>query len=148
MSVRAPSIAFAMLLFLWSGTAAAERTAVLITNEQCPVSDLSKLQIRKAYLGILVTAGDYEIRPLRLTADEDLNRVFLQNIVAMSEKSYQRRALSLAVKFGTPRPDEFSSLEQAVEAMRKTTCSVIFLWASTAAAIDESKVVTVLWRGD
>ena len=145
---RLLAIASIALLLLLPGTAAAARAVVLVTNESCPVSQLSNLDIRKAYLGVSVSVDGYGIRPLRLVADPELNQIFFQAIVAMSEKSYERRALSLAVKFGTPRPEEFTVLDEALDALRRTTCGVLFLWGREASTADGNKMIKVLWRGD
>lgn len=148
MILRLPAFASMTLLFLLSGTAAAERMVVLVTNNGCPISELSYLDIRKAYVGIAVTAEGEPIRPIRLIEDSDLDRIFFQTIVAMSEKSYERRALSLTLKLGTPRPEEFSDLDKALAALRRTTCGVLFLWANDIPATGDSKTIKVLWRGD
>ena len=145
---RSPSLGLVTLLCLWSATATAERTAVLVTNSRCPVSELSSLEIRKAYLGVAVSHDGYAVRPLRLTSDPDLNRVFFQAIVAMSEKSYERRALSLALKFGTPRPEEFASREGALAALERVDCGLLYLWANDVEHFENTKVIKALWRGD
>ena len=139
-------VALACLL-LWSGAASAERTVVLITGQECPVAELSNLEIRKAYLGVTVRARDQTIHPLRLVADAALNRVFFQNIVAMSEKSYARRALSLALKFGTPRPSEYFDLGQALRALQRSTCGILFLWEEDVPEDGETREIGRLWQG-
>jgi hypothetical protein len=144
---RTTAIVALAFLFLWSGTASAERTVVLIANQECPVVELSNLDIRKAYLGLTVRAGDQAVRPLRLVADAALNRVFFQNIVAMSEKSYARRALSLALKFGTPRPAEFPDLGQALRALQKSTCGILFLWEQDVPENGATREIGRLWQG-
>lgn len=148
MIMRLLAIVPVALLLLWPGTVAAERTVVLMTNQSCPISDLSRLQIRKAYLGVSVKVDDSVVRPLRLTTDPELSKIFFQAVVAMSEKSYQRRTLSLALKFGTPRPDEFSNLEDALDALEQSVCGIIFLWAEYAAMNPNGKTIRVLWRGE
>ena len=147
MSLRLPAFVSVALLFLTPGIAVAERSVVLLANEDCPITELSNLEIRKAYVGIAVVSGGQQIRPIRLTADPELNRIFFQTIVAMSEKSYERRALSLTLKFGTPRPVELSDVGQVVAALRQSTCGVAFLWADDASTISNTKIVRVLWRG-
>jgi hypothetical protein len=136
------------MLFLCPGTVMAERIVVLVTSEHCPVSDLSNLDIRKAYLGISVSVDGNSIQPSRLTSDPELNRIFFQAIVAMSEKSYERRALSLTVQLGTPRPEEFDNLAEALDFLDKTPCGMIFLWAEDAAMNDNAKLIKVIWHGD
>lgn len=147
MNPRIVAIVSAALLCLLSEAAWAERRVVLLTNDRCPVSTLSNLEVRKAYLGVSVSVGEQRLRPLRLVADKELNQIFFQTIVAMSEKSYNRRALSLAVKFGTPRPEEYSSLDEALNDLQRSICSVIFLWAQDA-DLQDTKEIRVLWQGD
>lgn len=147
MRLRLPAFVSVALLFLLPGTAVAERMVVLLTNEACPISELSFLDIRKAYVGITVIADGKPIRPIRLISDPELDRIFFQTIVAMSEKSYERRALSLTLRFGTPRPEEFSALGEVISALRESTCGVTFLWSNDASAISDTKAIKVLWRG-
>ena len=147
MSLRVLAVISAAVLCLLSGTAGGERSVILLTNGRCPVSTLSNLDIRKAYLGVSVSVKDERIRPLRLVSDTELNQVFFQTIVAMSEKSYNRRALSLTVKFGTPRPKEFTSLDEALDDLQRSICGVIFLWARDA-DLPETRELRVLWQGD
>ena len=144
---RTAAFAALAVLLLWSGAVSAERTVVLITRQECPVAELSNLEIRKAYLGVTVRADEQTIHPLRLVADAALNRVFFQNIVAMSEKSYARRALSLALKFGTPRPAEFPDLGRALEALQKRSCGILFLWEQDVPDDGETKEIGRLWQG-
>jgi hypothetical protein len=142
-----PAVLLAWLV-LWNGTALAERSVVLVTNDHCSISKLSNLEIRKAYLGVTVSVGGQAIRPLRLAGDPELDQVFFQTIVAMSEKSYERRALSLALKFGTPRPTAHESVEQALATLERTPCGVLFLWAEDARRSNNTKTIRVLWQGN
>ena len=126
----------------------AERTVVLITSESCPVQEISTLDIRKAYLSVAVTVDGHTIRPFRLGGDELLSQIFYQSIVAMSQKSYERRALSMALKYGTPRPAVFDDIESAAEAVRRLQCSVLYVWAEDADSLDGVRIIKLLWQGD
>ena len=148
MKLRPTSVAALACLLLSAGVAADNHSVVLVTNDRCPVSDLSRLEIRKSYLGVNVRVDDQPIRPLRLVGDPELDQVFFQTVVAMSEKSYERRALSLALKFGTPRPAEHESVEQALAALQRTPCGVLFLWEDDVEASSNTKKLRVLWRGN
>ena len=128
--------------------AVAERSVVLVTGESCPMSEISMLDVRKAYLGVAVSVDGGIIRPFRLGGDEMLNQVFYQSIVAMSEKSYDRRVLSLALKYGTPRPPVFDDIESAVAALRRAKCSIIYLWKKDADDLAGVKTIKLLWQGE
>ena len=136
------------LLLLLPVTVAAERTVVLVTGESCPIERLAPLNVRKAYLGVAVTVDSYHIVPLRLTSDKQLNRVFFQSIVAMSRKSYERRAVSLALRFGTPRPIEIDNLDMALRVIRRIECSIVYAWSDDILEQDGIKVLQPLWQGE
>ena len=146
--IRYCEIAVFIVLLLVPEIAAAERTVVLVTGESCPVERLNRLDVRKAYLGVAVTINSNHIRPLRVTGDAQLDRVFFQSIVAMSRKSYERRAVSLALRFGTPRPMELDDVETALQVVQRIECSIVYTWSSDIIPRDGLKVLQTLWQGE
>jgi len=126
----------------------AERRVVLITGESCPVQEISTLDIRKAYLSVVVSVDGNTIRPFRLSGDEMLSQIFYQSIVAMSKKSYERRSLSMTLKFGTPRPAVFEDVDSAADAVRRLRCSVLYLWKEDADSLEGVRIIKLLWQGD
>jgi hypothetical protein len=153
MECRVPvrrSSATLFLLLLWalvSVAVADERTVVLVTGSGCPISGIDNLDLRKVYLGVGVSIDGSHIRPVRLRGDDQLDRIFFQIIVAMSRKSYERRALSLALKFGAPRPMEYTELGEALDAVRRMQCGIVYTWADEIAGEPGIKVLKPLWRG-
>lgn len=146
--IRYSAIAAFVALLLLPIMATADRTVVLVTSESCPVERLDALDVRKVYLGIAVSLDGNHIRPLRFTGDEQLNRIFFQSIVAMSRKSYEKRALSLALRFGTPRPAEISDLDMALGIVRRVECSIVYAWSDELVGRDGIKVLQPLWHGE
>lgn len=146
--IRHSAIAGLIALLLLPIMATADRTVVLVTGESCPVEKLDPLDVRKVYLGITVSLNGNHIRPLRFTGDEQLNRIFFQSIVAMSRKSYEKRALSLALRFGTPRPPEISDLDMALGIVRRIDCSIVYAWSDELTGRDGIKILQPLWRGE
>ena len=146
--IRHSAIAVFIALLLLPIMATADRTVVLVTGESCPVEKLDVLDVRKVYLGIAVTLDGNHIRPLRFTGDEQLNRIFFQSIVAMSRKSYEKRALSLALRSGTPRPAEIDDLDVALGIVRRVECSIVYAWSDELAGRDGIKILQPLWHGE
>ena len=132
--------------WLLSGAAASADTVVLVTGENCPVDDISTLDVRKAYLGVRVMADGRRLRPILMRGDEKLEQVFYQSVVAMSKKSYERRRLSLALKYGTPRLDELDELSAVAEALRSEECTIIYMWGHDAANLPGVKTIRLLWQ--
>ena len=137
-------LAFALLCL--PGVAAAEQQLVLVTADSCPADEISMLDVRKAYLGIGVELQDLQIRAYRLVRDERIERIFFQNVVAMSQITYERRMLSLMLKYGTPRLREFTTTDALAEALQKRECGIGYMWREQAFSYPSLKVIRVLWQ--
>jgi hypothetical protein len=137
---------FIGLLALTRQVHPADRAVSLITSDDCPMETISALDIRKAYLGIRVSFDERPIEAFRLTSDEALNRVFFQSVVAMSEKTYERRRLLLFVKYGQPRPREFDAVDKLVAAVQSAPCSIAYVWEHKVAQDKGVKAIKVLWQ--
>lgn len=148
MSLRFTSIVLVALYCLIPALANAQRTVVLVTNESCPMETISTLDVRKAYFGIVVNIEGAIVRPFRLNNDSKLNQIFLQSVIAMSEKTYERRLLSLVLKYGTPRPDEFSNVDALASALRQSDCGIAYVFKRDADELDGIKTVKLLWQGE
>jgi len=138
----------AAALLLPIDDARAERTVVLVTGKTCPVSELSSLDVRKAYLGVAVRVDGHRLTPIQFVGDELLDQVFYQSIVSMSHKSYERRALSLAIKYGTPRPLKAESSADVAEAIEEYKCGIVYLWKEDADRLTMVRTVRTLWQGE
>jgi ABC-type phosphate transport system substrate-binding protein len=123
----------------------AAHQVVLVTASDSPLSELDSLQLRKIYLGFGVKSDGRAITAYRNTADEALNRIFLQTVVAMSEKAYTRRQLSLVLRKGVPRVAEFDDPEKLLAALKKNPYSISYMWKEDAISSSEVKILRVLW---
>jgi hypothetical protein len=119
---------------------------VLVTGESCPLTNLSTLDLRKAYLGVAVNVDGRQLRPILMRGDERLEQIFYQSVVAMSKKSYERRRLSLALKYGTPRLAEFDDIAAVSEALRSEECAITYLWGRDAESLQGVKTIRLLWQ--
>jgi len=127
-------------------TSWADVAVVLVTHKDSPIQGISSLDIRKVYLGISVTVDGNTIRALRRRDDERLNQIFLQSVMAMSERSYERRLLSLVLKFGTPRPEEVGDSDELLESLVRIPSSIAYMWKSDAEADSRVRIIEVLWQ--
>jgi len=135
------------VLLLLSMTASwAQDAVVLVTSSESPITDISSLDIRKAYLGIKVSITGSTVRPLRQRGDDRLNLIFLQSVIAMSQKSYERRLLSMMLKYGTPRPDEVRGREAVITRLESNYFAIAYMWQSDAESDSRVKIVKVLWQ--
>lgn len=131
---------------LIAGAAKSGASVVLVTAETCPLDSISTLDLRKAYLGVTVTVDGHRVRPILMRGDEKLEQIFYQSVVAMSKKSYERRRLSLALKYGTPRLAEFDEVATVSEVLRNDGCTITFIWGHDAEALQGIKTIKLLWQ--
>lgn len=129
----------------WTAVRAAQQV-VLVAGEDSPIENLSLLELRKAYFGIVVRHDNQIIRPFRNSSDPQLRQIFLQSVVAMSERSYERRLFSLTLKSGRPRPEVFTDQDVLVRALRKNPYSISYMWRSDAEQSTGIKVIKLLWH--
>lgn len=146
--VRKPGLQFLLcvVLMLPMTASAADDAVVLVTSSDSPIADISSLDIRKVYLGISVTIAGSTVRPLRQRGDDRLNLIFLQSVIAMSRKSYERRLLSMVLKYGTPRPGEVSDREALVARIERDPYAIGYMWKSDAESDPRVRTIKVLWQ--
>jgi len=133
-------------IMLCMEVAVAGHQAVLVTSSTSPIQDIDSLELRKLFLGFNVTRDGKFVKGLRNTEDDDLNSIFLQSVVAMSEKSYERRHLSLTLRKGIPRPLEYDKSENLLKALSKNPYSVSYMWKESAEDNPDLKILRVLWE--
>lgn len=145
---RQALLSLVVLTCLLADSVRAERSVVLVTREGCAMETISMLDIRKAYFGIAVSYQGHVVRAFRLNSDVDLSRVFFQTVVAMSEKSYERRLLSMLLKYGTPRPPEFEDVAALAAALRRSDCGIAYLWLDDVTSEKNLRSIRLLWQSD
>lgn len=135
-----------VLIMLSAESSWAEATVVLVTGKGSPIEHISSLDIRKAYLGILVKIDEKTVHPVRRRDDKHLNQIFLQSVIAMSQRSYERRLLSLLLRLGTPRPVMVNDNDALVQMLTSRPIAIGYMWKSDAEADDRVRIIKVLWQ--
>jgi len=143
---RVLKLLFFIIAMMSTQAAVAELAVVLVTDSESPIREMSSLEIRKAYMGVSVSVSDQSVRALRRRDDDRLNKIFLQSVIAMSQRSYERRLLSLVLRFGTPRPIEVRSPQELSELLERIPASVSYMWKSDAEADPNVRIIKVLWQ--
>lgn len=133
-------------LTLAAHVSAEDAAVVLVTGKDSPIEVITSLETRKIYFGISVTMEGRTIRALRRRDDERLNQIFLQSVIAMSQRSYERRLLSLVLKFGTPRPEEVKSRDRLLKLLAENLPTITYMWKSDAEADPRVRIIRVLWQ--
>ena len=83
---------------------------VLIVSADSKVEQLDSLEVRKLFLGLTVTYNGDRLRPVLDEADARVKEIFLQNIVSMSDTTYDRSLLRLALIQGQIKPIAYKDI--------------------------------------
>jgi hypothetical protein len=125
----------------------AQEALVLIAHRDLALDSLGSLDIRKLYLGFVIR--DEQNQPIRAIlngSDGHLWNTFLQSVMGMSDKSYERRVLTLTLQSGRVRPHIVMDLEQLLQAVETEPNAVAFAWQRDIEGHDNLKVLRVLWQ--
>jgi hypothetical protein len=140
--------ATAMLLTLLAAgpRALADEQLVLIVSADSPIVQLDSLQIRKLFLGMTVTQHGTRLRPVLNQTDTRVKEIFLQNIVSMSEITYDRSLLRLTLIQGQRQPTVYQDMALLLKAVAADPSAVSYAWSKDVAHDPRIKILRVLWH--
>ena len=133
------SVAFTM-------RASADETLVLIVSADSKVAQLDSLEVRKLFLGMTVTHNGDRLRPLLNEAEPRLKDVFLQNVVSMTDMTYDRRLLRLALQGGRSLPATYTDKGMLIDTVAADPTAVSFTWGKDVQHDKRIRILRVLWH--
>ncbi len=128
-----------------SGTVSAADRLVLIVSADSKVEQLDSLEVRKLFLGLTVIHNGDRLRPVLDEADPRVKEIFLQNIVSMSDSTYDRNVLRLALIQGQIKPIAYKDIDLLIKAVIADPTAVSYAWAKDVAHNSRIKILRVLW---
>jgi hypothetical protein len=134
-----------LLLCLATQAGATSHTLVLVVRADSKLSDLDSLTVRKLFLGLPVLIDGTPLHPVRNRSDPQLDPIFLQQIVAMSQSAYDRQILIGINRQGWLRPAEVTTTARVLDALYADSNAVSFMWLHDAANNPRIRVIRVLW---
>ncbi len=145
-AVNRTCIALLLLLFAGLGRLyAAERQVVLVVSAESSLQDLEPLEIQKLFLDLAVLRDGHPMHAIRNVSDEQIDKIFLQYIVAMSQSAYDRRILTQVLQQGRPRPPEMKTKAQVIEALAADRYAVSYMWLKDIPVSPRLRILRVLW---
>jgi hypothetical protein len=137
--------AIALLLCLVAPARPASQAVVLVVRADSSVTEMDSVSVRKLFLGLPVLVNGSPLHPLRNRSDPLLDEIFLQQIVAMSQPSYDRQILIGVNRQSSLRPPELSSVAAVVQALAADPNAVSFMWRRDVGHNANLRVIRVLW---
>jgi len=124
-----------------------QRIVILVSSQNSSISALSPLEIRKIFLGVPVVHNGLVLKPLRNATDPLLTEIFLQKVIFMSERSYDRELLSRVYRLGGKRPKIYSENTKLVNELRDMPGTLTYMWSADAENTAGLKTLGVIWAG-
>jgi hypothetical protein len=134
-----------LLLLSAAAASATTRTLVLVASADSSVTDLNSITVRKLFLGLPVLINGSPLHPVRNRSDAELDPIFLQQIVAMSQSAYDRQILNGVNRQGWLRPLELTSGSRVLDTLYADPNAVTFMWLHEVAHNPRLRVIRVLW---
>jgi hypothetical protein len=139
-------LAIVLILCLAAGPARpASQAVVLVVRADSPVTEMDSVTVRKLFLGLPVLVNGKLLHPLRNRSDPLLDEIFFQQLVAMSQPSYDRQILIGVNRQGWLRPAEYNSEASVLAALAADPSAVSFMWQRDVGHNSGIRVVRVLW---
>ena len=117
---------------------------VMVTSAHSRIEALSRLMLRKIYLGLPSGVSSQSIHPLINQSNWMLHEVFLQKVLFMSKKAYERHLRHTKFSSNTVLPVAYRSEARLIEYLNAHPDSITFLTEQTAAQLPSVRVVTRL----
>jgi hypothetical protein len=125
----------------------ADHSLVLIVNAESSIERLNSIEIRKVYLGFSVSNGQgIPIRAIANKSSARLWEIFLQDVMGMSARSYDRRRLALTLQSGRLQPLVVEDLDQLLESVSNDRNTIAFAWEEDVKDNKGIRILRVLWR--
>src|SRR5580704_7301427 len=138
-------IFLALLLSAPTPVFAAEEL-VLIVSARSNVDRLDSPLVRRLFLGLTVTQHGNRLRPALNEADPEIKELFLQNIVSMSDSTYDRYVLRLSLLQGRTQPTVYRNNAELINAVAADPTVVGYVWAKDVAHDPRIKILRIVWH--
>jgi len=144
--VKSFAAAFILLLLSAALPAFAGEELVLIVGTHSNVEQLESPLVRRLFLGLTVTQHGTRLRPVLNEADPKIKQLFLQNIVSMSDSTYDRYVLRLTLLQGRTQPTVYRSSAELINAVAADPTIVGYVWARDVARDPRIRILRVVWH--
>ncbi len=141
----AAATVFVLLLGAAARAIAAEEL-VLIVSVRSNIEQLDSPLVRRLFLGLTVTQHGGRLHPLLNEADAKIKELFLQNIVSMSDSTYDRYVLRLSLQQGRTQPMVYKSEAELISAVADDPAAVGYAWATDVARDPRVRILRLVWH--
>jgi len=135
-----------LLVAALGASAAGKQQLFLVIGQETELAPLTTTELRRLFLGFTVDREGQPLRPLINRNDQLSYQVFLQTVVGMSARTYERQLLSQLYRRGIQPPPVYTSLRKLTDALKAQPGTVSFALGDELEEMAGVKSVQVLWE--
>lgn len=121
------------------------RSLHFVCSVDSSLASLSHADARKLFMGTPMFSNSTRILPVLNTSDPLVTEVFLQKIIFMSKRDYERQLVSRVYRLGGVRPSEISVLADLILALQTNAGAVSYMWSDQISSHDGIKSLGMIW---
>ena len=129
-----------------NSSATTQRSLLLVCDANSTLSYLSPTEIRKLFLNVPVVKDGVQLKPLRNISDPLISDVFLQSVIFMSKRSYERKLLSRIFRYGGKNIPAYSNIPELKAELHLYPEAVTYMWSDQVEHDKSVKSLGVLWE--
>jgi hypothetical protein len=140
-------VAASLLLLLGAATPTfASQELALIVSADSKVDQLDPPLARRLFLGLTVAQGGVRLQPLLNESDPQTTDLFLRYIVSMSDSTYYRYLLRLALVQGRTKPTVYKKSNELIDAVASDPTVVGYAWVKDIKHDPRIRVLRIVWH--
>ena len=124
-----------------------QRQLVIVASDKSSISNLSQTELRRLFLGVIVIKNGIRIRPICNISSDVLYEVFLQKVIFMSARQYERHLLTRIFRHGGKKPAMYKNTKRIINELETNPNSISFMWEKNVIKTTSIKVIQPLWSG-
>ncbi len=122
-----------------------QRSLLLVCSDNAKLESLAHADVRKLFLGVPLIVDQVRLKPILNASDPLATDVFLQKVIFMSRRQYERQLLSRVFRLGDQRPPEYEDIDFLAKALLDTPDSLSYMWSEQLEHLTGLKSLGILW---
>ena len=135
-----------LLLSLLTSFHVFSKELVLVSATTINYKPLSSFEVRKFFLGYPVIRKNVPLIPIINISDKESYQIFLQKIIHLSAKNYERRLLSKTFRTGIAKISAVDSLPALKNKLLSNHFNISVMWLKDTLLDNDLNIIQVLWK--
>ena len=119
--------------------------AVLVSAKNSNINQLDKKDIRRLFLGLRPIHSQQTNIPIINTSNPDTYKLFLKNIMFLTERGYERKLIKRVFRQGADKIESFDSISALAQHLKQHPDNITFMLKQDALNQPGLKIIQALW---